>query len=187
MIIPFEMSQVGQVGITRWVVKGTLFWIVFMILYFAYKLIPCAPLGIICATTESNFQHYKAAYFSWIILSAIEYGVYRRMILARSSFIYSRIATASLLPWFIFLFWYLGPAVYGRMPSIPLEILYANIITVAVGFCGAIFEQGMLRISYPRELKTVILLLAVSSLLLYMVFTFDRLPWADVFIEPDWR
>jgi hypothetical protein len=73
------------------------------------------------------------------------------------------------------------------MPSIPLEILYANIITLTVGCCGAIFEQGISRITFSRELKTVILLLTIASLLLYMIFTFVKLPWADVFIEPDWR
>jgi len=61
------------------------------------------------------------------------------------------------------------------------------IITLIVGFFGAIFEQGLSRISYPRELRTIILILTFASLLLYMVFTFVKLPWADVFIEPDWR
>lgn len=76
---------------------------------------------------------------------------------------------------------------YGKMPSIKLEILYANIITLLVGFTGAIFEQGLSRISYFRELKAVILILCISSVMLYMIFTFVNLPWADVFVEPDWR
>jgi hypothetical protein len=83
--------------------------------------------------------------------------------------------------------WYLGPAIYGKMPNIPLEIVYANIITLIAGIFGAIFEQGLSRISYFRELKMTITILFVVSLILYIVFTYIKLPWADVFIEPDWR
>jgi hypothetical protein len=73
------------------------------------------------------------------------------------------------------------------MPNIPLEIVYANIITLIAGIFGAIFEQGLSRISYFRELKMTITILFVVSLILYIVFTYIKLPWADVFIEPDWR
>jgi hypothetical protein len=83
--------------------------------------------------------------------------------------------------------WYLGPAVYGKMPSIFFEILYANIITLIVGIFGAIFEKGLSKIDYFRELKVLIIILFVTSLILYIVFTYIKLPWADVFIEPQWR
>jgi hypothetical protein len=36
-------------------------------------------------------------------------------------------------------------------------------------------------------LKIILLILFLSSLVIYMVFTFGNLPWADVFIEPDWK
>jgi hypothetical protein len=47
------MIQTEQAGFARWIVKGSLFWIVFMILYFAYKLFPHPPLGSVCATTDA--------------------------------------------------------------------------------------------------------------------------------------
>jgi hypothetical protein len=167
--------------------KGLFFWGIFLILYFAYKYFPFAPLKIICGIAESNFQHYKAGFFSWIIISLLEYGLLREKVGDIEPFFYSRIGTATIIPWFIFVLWYLGPAVYGKMPNITLEIAYANIITLTAGIFGAVFEQGMARINYFRELKIVILILCLSSVLLYMVFTFIKLPWADVFIEPDWR
>jgi hypothetical protein len=73
------------------------------------------------------------------------------------------------------------------MPSIPLEILYANIMTVIVGAFGVIFERGLAQIKYPSDLKLVLWTLFLASLALYLIFTFVKLPWADVFIEPDWR
>jgi hypothetical protein len=181
------VNLTGKTRIGRWYLKGWLYWIIFLLLYFAYKFIPFAPLKVICGTTESNFQHYKASFFSWIILSLGEYFWMQRSIQDRQVFFYSRIATATILPWFVFILWYLGVAICGRLPSIPLEILYANIITIIVGIFATIFERGIARVSYPRELKIILIVLFVSSLVLYLVFTFGQLPWADVFIEPAWR
>ena len=178
----FSKINLGKLYIKVW-----LYWVVFLLLYFAYKFIPFPPLKFICAVSESNFQHYKASFFSWIILSLLEYIFLRRGIQNRQAFIYSRLATATLLPWFVFILWYLGIALFGRMPTIPVEILYANIVTIIVGIVANIFEKGLYRLTYPGELKTIILLLFLTSLLLYTIFTFGELPWADVFIEPDWK
>ena len=168
-------------------IKGMAFWVIFLALYFIYKFMPCDFLKLICGITESNFQHYKAAFFSWIILSLLEFAIYRKRITDTGTFFWSRTGTACILPWFVFLMWYLGPAVYGKMPSIFFEILYANIITLIVGIFGAIFEKGLSKIDYFRELKVLIIILFVTSLILYIVFTYIKLPWADVFIEPQWR
>lgn len=181
------MNQTSKILKGHWYSKGWLYWMVFLMMYFAYKFCPCEPLKVICGITESNFQHYKASFFSWIIVSLGEFLWIRPRILDRQVFLYSRMATATILPWFVFILWYLGVALFGRLPSIPLEIAYANIITIIVGIFGVIFEQGVSRIAYTRELKAIILVMFVSSLLIYLIFTFGKLPWADVFIEPDWK
>lgn len=167
-------------------VKMALFWIVFMCLYFAYKLFPFFPLSLISSVNESNFQHYKSTFFAFLILNLIEYLLFRRQIKNLSSFLGSRGLATILAPWVVFLLWYVGPAVYGQMPSIPLEILYANGITLLVGFCVAILETGFAHIPFTRPMLAVMVALFLISLLLYFRFTFE-LPWADVFVEPHWR
>jgi len=179
--------MIAKTGMSQWYIKGWIYWIIFLILYFSYKLFPSAPLKIICSITESNFQHYKASFFSWILISLGEYILFRRKIQDQQSFIFSRMATATILPWFVFILWYLGVAIFGRLPTIPLEIVYANIITILVGIFAAIFERGVSHIGFNRELRTIILILFLASLVLYAVFTFGKLPWADVFITPDWK
>ena len=166
--------------------KSLAFWLVFMILYGAYKFFPVFPLSLICCVTESNFQHYKAGFFSYLIVSLIEYGWCRRKISDRDSFLYSRIAATIFLPWIIFLLWYIAPALIVRWPNNVYEIVYANIIVLIVGVFTVILEAGLERIPYERSIKTVLIVLFLVSILLYIVFTF-RLPWADVFVEPDWR
>jgi len=157
-----------------------------MLLYFAYRFIPVFPLSLICSTTESNFQHYKSTFVAFLILNIIEFFVYRREIAGAKNYAISRLAATTFAPWIVFILWYIAPAVYGKMPMIPLEILYANMITLLVGYFVATLEQGLAQIRYSKSLTVVILTLFVVSILLYISFTF-RLPWADVFVEPDWR
>jgi len=167
-------------------VKMVLFWSIFMLLYFAYRFFPVFPLSLICSTAESNFQHYKSTFVAFLILNLIEFFVYHRQIVSRKNYALSRLAATTFAPWIVFILWYIAPAVYGKMPTIPLEILYANIITLLVGYFVATLEQGLAQIHYSKSLTAVILTLFVVSILLYVSFTF-RLPWADVFVEPDWR
>ena len=94
---------------------------------------------------------------------------------------------ALFIPWVVFLLWYIAPAVYGQFPNQSGEIIYANVITILALVCAVILEAGFLRIPISRNLKIVIWGLLLVSLMLYMVFTFSHLPWADVFIEPNWK
>lgn len=177
------MAQPFQPGLLK---KSLIYWAIFMVLYFAYKFAPNPILAVFCGISESNFQHYKATFFTWIILSLVEFGLQRGQVGNRDTYFYSRLGTATLLPWFVFVIWYLGPALYGKMPTIPLEILYANLVTLVVGGFGVIFERGLAQIHYFKELKFVFWTLFLSSLLLYLIFTFGKQPWADVFVVPHW-
>jgi hypothetical protein len=167
-------------------IKMVLFWAIFMLLYFAYRFFPVFPLSLICSVTESNFQHYKSTFFAFLILNGIEYFIYRRQIVDWKGYSLSRLAATTFAPWVVFLLWYVSPAVHGRLPTIPVEIVYANLITLMVGYFVAILEEGLVQINYSKNLTFVVLILFVVSILLYVSFTF-RLPWADVFVEPDWR
>ncbi len=166
--------------------KMLVFWAVFMLMYGVYRFLPVFPLSLICAINESNYQHYKAGFFAWIIASLIEYVVMRRRLVGREQFAYSRLAAATFLPWFIFVVWYTVPALYGRWSQVAFEILYANIVTLIVGLFVAVFEQAFAQACLTRGLKAVIVILALLALLEYQIFTV-RLPWADVFVEPNWR
>jgi hypothetical protein len=166
--------------------KALAFWGVFLTLYAVYKFFPIFPLSLICGVTESNFQHYKAGFFSYLIVNLVEYAWNHRKITDRESFIFSRLSATIFLPWIIFLLWYIAPALIGRWPNNVLEIVYANVITFVVGLFTVILESGLESVPYNRSLKVVLVTLFLASIMIYIVFTF-RLPWADVFVEPDWR
>jgi hypothetical protein len=168
--------------------KVFFFWAIFLILYGAYKFFPVFPLSIICGTDESLFQHLKVTFFTLLILNGIEYLIFRKQISNPSEFWYVRLLVATFSPWMVFLLWYLSPAIYGaRMPSTSLEIVYSNVITILVGFYTVTFERNFGQTKFSPMLKFITISLLCISILLYMIFTFSHLPWADVFIEATWN
>lgn len=167
--------------------KKTLgFWLVFMAMYGLYRFFPVFPLSIICGTTESVFQHFKAAFFAYLITAGLEYWINHKRITGREAFLYSRLQSALFIPWLVFLIWYIAPA-FGLRFSVPLEIVWANFSLLLVVVCVLIFERGWETAALNRAQKTVIWALIVLSSALFVRFTFGPLPWADVFVAPDWR
>ena len=166
--------------------KTLAFYGVFMTLYVAYKFLPVFPVNLISGVTESNFQHYKEGFYSYLIVNLVEYLVHRKQVQDRVSYVYSRLFATIILPWVIFLLWYIAPAVVGRWPNNVYEIVYANVITLLVGAVTVLLERSLETATYQRAQKTVLIILFLASILLYFVFTY-QLPWADVFVEPNWR
>lgn len=171
---------------THLIGKTLLFWLVFLIIMFLYRVFPFFPFSMISGTSESNFQHYKMGFFAYLITSGIEYWLFRKKIAARQSFLYSRLTSVLFLPWIIFLVWYIAAAVVGQMP-VTLEIIWANLVVLLVGLFSVTLERGWEKAVFPRSSRIVIWVLLFLSIALFLRFTFGPLPWADVFVEPDWR
>ncbi|RPI82383.1 MAG: hypothetical protein EHM41_18495 [Chloroflexi bacterium] len=167
-------------------VKTLLFWLVFLAIMLLYRFFPVFPFSIISCTNESNYQHYKLGFFAYLITCGIEYLMYRKRIIDRQSFLYSRLAVSLFLPWIIFLVWYIAPAAVGQMP-VPLEIVWANLAVLLVGLCAVSLETGWVTAVFTRPSRIVIWVLLFLTIALFLRFTFGPLPWADVFLEPDWR
>jgi len=120
-------------------------------------------------------------------VDGIEWLVYRKRITDGQAFWYGRLLAAVFAPWMIFLIWYLSPALYGQFPATWMEIVYANLVTIVATLITLTLERGFLGMTFTRDLKIVVWVLIGVSVLLYQVFTFSHLPWADVFVEPQWR
>lgn len=159
------------------------FWAGFLVLHYAYEFVPILPLKLISGTNESFFQHAKIAFFSYLATSGVEFLVRRRSIESRERFLFSRLFAAILVPWVVFLTWYAAAAFYGQLPTVFLEILYANLALLAAGACILVAEQGLEGMSYGRGLKIVLLVLFFLSVLYTVIFTF-RVPWTDFFADP---
>ncbi len=173
------MKLIGK----RYYLKLLGFWAGFLILHYSYDFLPILPIKFISGINESFFQHIKIVFFAYIIVNLVEYLTRRKDIENRENFILTRLFSTTILPWFVFIIWFIAPAYYGPIGNVAFEILYANIALLLSGFCALVLEQTMDGIPYQNLSKVVIIALFVISMSLYIIFTF-KLPWADVFADP---
>jgi hypothetical protein len=159
------------------------YWAGFLILHYSYDFLPILPIKIISGINESFFQHIKVGFFAFLIVNLIEYFIRRKDIENMESFIFTRVFSTTILPWFIFIIWFIAPAYYGPINNVAIEILYANIALILSGICILAIEQTMESATFQALSKVVIISLFFVSISLYIIFTFN-LPWADVFAVP---
>lgn len=140
-------------------------------------------MGLVSAVHEAVFQHMKGALYAYLFVSAIEVAVVRPR---SQGLIMSRLLAAVLFPWLIFLAWYIAPAVYGPMPTILLEIIYANVVLILAIVAFFVMERDLARVSYSRGFGDVVVAPFLVLILLFTTFSF-RTPWAELFaVPPGW-
>lgn len=159
------------------------FWVSFMVLHYAYEFVPISALRWLGAVDESFFQHAKIAFFGYLIVNLVEYGWRGRRAPNRDAFAYARLLSTTLLPWFVFILWFTGPAYLGPIPNVAAEILFANVALLLAGLCTLIVEERLQGLTYDAPLKAVIVALFVIAASLFVIFTY-RMPWHDVFADP---
>jgi hypothetical protein len=165
------------------IVKVLIFWGLFLILHFAYDWMQNPIIAVFSGINESFLQHAKIGFISYSIASLIEFFVYGKKTEQPRAFFYSRVFTSMILPWVMFAVYYIAPAFYGRpMPTIPLEIIYANIVLLIIGVILALFELDLEKISFSRFNRIILLILWALCLVEMVLFTF-QLPWVDFFRE----
>ena len=161
-------------------IKSIIFLIIFSILHFGYDLTHWSFLKPFCGVDESVFQHLKMAFWAYFFSSIIEYFVLKK----KSGFWYSRLLSTIILPWFIFLIWYLVPAFFGKLTSSTIDLIWAIFTSYASAVIAGIFEKNLEKTSLDLSFKIVIFTLFIISAILYILFTF-KLPWIDLFVNPE--
>jgi hypothetical protein len=164
--------------------KAFLYTVIFSILHFGYELTEWRFLVPFCGINESVFQHLKMAFWAYLITSAIEYRVFREAIKEKEEFLYTRLLSAINIPWFTLLMWYLVPALFGRIKSLPLEVTWALFSTYFSAVAVIIIEKAQNVILANKGIKVVILLFTFIAAFLFIWFTY-KLPWIDLFIDPN--
>jgi hypothetical protein len=165
--------------------KVFLFWALFLILHYLYEWFPFAPFKLVSGVSEAPFQHFKIAFYAYLLVSLVELAYFWRKWENHHSAIHTRLLSTMLSPWAIFLFWFFAAAVYGRLPNIPVEVIYANLALVLTGAVVVALERSLDGVAYTQAARWAIMGLFLASLVLFIAFS-EALPWTDVFTEPAW-
>ncbi len=166
-------------------VKALLFLAAFSLLHFGYEITGWTFLTPFCGVNESVFQHLKMAFWGYILLSAFEYLALKRRIKENlTGFLYSRMLSTIMIPWVIFITWYLLPALYGRAKSLIVDLSWAVAITYISALSTAQIESEVEKIEFSRGTRAIIAALLVVLGFLFTLFTY-KLPWIDLFVNPE--
>lgn len=165
--------------------KAFLFLVSFSVFHFGYELTEWGFLKPFCGVNESVFQHLKMAFWGYILLTGIEYLLLKKNVRDKiRNFLFSRLLSAVIVPWIIVLTWYLLPAFYGRPAPLCLDLTWAIPITYLSGFFVIQIEKETERIQFNLFTKIIIAILCIISAFLFILFTY-KLPWIDLFIDPE--
>ncbi len=171
-------------------VRGLIYIPIFLMIHYSFKWFPKNKFfRIIGGTEESVWQHMKVGFYAYLFLITFEFNIFWKQIPDASTFWWPRLIGALLLPWFILVIWYTGPAVYsalaveGFISRMWLEILYANICVYLTILFITIFEGAFQGMQFSTAMKICLLILLFLLTMEFTTFSF-RKPWVDVITAP---
>jgi hypothetical protein len=156
--------------------KWLVVWGFFLLLHFAYEILPSKIILILGEQSEAVVTHMKMVMWAYLFASIVEFFLHRRTIESVSQFVYTRLVVAIVLPWLAITIWHTSIALGILLPEIPWEIVYANVTTALGIYVGLRLEEALDQIKYYRPaFKTVIIMMFLITLLTYISFSF-RVP-----------
>lgn len=161
--------------------------IAFLILHYSYDLFPCDLLKVFSGTSEAVFEHMKIAFYSYGVVSLIEFLVNRKKVEDSVNYGFSRLGGTVLYCWPMFVLFFTPPAIFGKYPNDFYEILSANIVLYLTSIIVIIIESQFEKVKQSKEFRWAIGLLFVFLVHLFTTYSFQS-PWFDVFaIPPGWE
>ena len=164
-------------------VRSLLLLAIFLGLHYAYKIFPSFILQIFSNINESVFQHMKVGFYSYIILSVIEFFVFKKKITDTTKFWFSRVFSLILYPWIMFMLFFFTRVVYPWQMHFIIEIISANIIVYTSVLMLGFIEIDIMKLEFGKRLRAILLILLALMVIEFTAFSF-YLPWHDVLTNP---
>ncbi len=162
--------------------KAIVYLLLFSLLHYLYEWIPNIVIALFSGTSESIYQHMKIGFYVYLLLSLIEFIVFRNQIEDRQKFLFSRLLSAFLVS-YMSMFFYLIGSMFGHITLVFLEVIYSISICFISIFPVLILERWYEKFDYNTNVKLIIIILIIISIIEFTVFTF-KLPWHDIFAIP---
>jgi hypothetical protein len=152
------------------------FWLAYIGLHFAYDFFPSPFLAVFSGTSEAVAQHIKISYFAYTFVSLGEYFVRRVKHEQRLQFLDSRLLGVLIVSLATFL-WYIVPAIRGAgMPTVGLEVIYANVTLLLIGFGTLLIERDLSGVQLSKAGRTALIIFYILLGVILVIGSF-RIPW----------
>lgn len=156
----------------------------FLLLHFLYDFIPHPVVGTFSGTSEAVFQHLKMGFYAYLaagLLESLLIRAYRPLLSPRVLF--PMLGTAVLVPWMLFLLYYLLPAFVGDVENMVFHVIYSIIITYIAGVFAVIARDELATARLSLGFRVVILILSAATLVIVLAFN-SQAPPLDLFELP---
>ena len=164
-------------------VRSLLYLAIFIGMHYLYKFFPSIISQIFSGINESIFQHMKVGFYSYLILSIIEFFVFKKKITDKTKFLFSRVFSMILYPFLIFLLFLFTRVVYPWQMPFVIEIISAQtVVYISVLILGFI-ELDIVKLEFGKRLKVILLILLLLFIIEFTAFSF-YLPWHDILANP---
>lgn len=171
----------------RILLKALFTQIVFLILHYSYDFFPNPIIALFSGISEAVFQHMKIGFYSYGLVSLVEFILNRDKASDLANYGFARIAGSVYYCWPMFILFFTPPAFYGQYSTILAEIISANIILYLTSVVVIILENQFQSTNQSREFRWTVIILFFLLVSLFTIFSF-RNPWFDVFaIPPGWE
>lgn len=164
-------------------VRSLLFLAIFIGLHYMYDFFPNVIFQIFSGIDESVFQHMKDGFYSYIILSVIEFFVFKKKITDTTKFLFCRVFSLILYPWIIFLLFFFTRVVYPWQMYFVIEIISAQIVVYISILILGFIELDLMKLEFGKRLRVLLLILLALLIIEFTAFSF-YLPWHDVLTNP---
>ena len=148
-------------------------WGTFLLLHFSYDTFPSLLFRLLGEDHEATFFHMKMLFVAYVAVSAVELVIRRKSLRSIDTFIYSRALIAVAYPWLTITMWFTAEALGFKIPLIPWEIIYANVLTVLGIYLALRMEELFVDTEFRPALKAMILLLFAAAVLSYAAFSLE--------------
>jgi hypothetical protein len=148
-------------------------WVGFLLLHFSYKTFPGLFFQILAENHEATYFHMKMLFFAYVLISLGELIARRKSLRSVGTFLYSRALIAVLYPWATITLWFSAEALGIRIPVIPWEIIYANILTVFGIYLALRLEEVFETVDFRPAFKAMVVLLFATAVLSYVAFSIN--------------
>jgi len=163
--------------------RSLLFLVIFIGMHYAYKFFPNVIVLLFSPLNEAVFQHMKTGFYTYIILTVIEFFIFKKKITNNTQFLFSHVFSMVLYPFLIFLFFLFTRVVYPWQMHFVVEIISAQIVVyISVLFLGFL-EVEITKLEFGKRLRVLLLILVVLLIIEFTAFSF-YLPWHDVLANP---
>jgi len=163
--------------------RSLLFLAIFTGMHYAYKFFPNVVVLLFSPLNEAVFQHMKTGFYTYIILTVIEFFIFKKKITNNTQFLFSRVFSMVLYPFLIFLFFLFTRVVYPWQMHFVVEIVSAQIVVyISVLFLGFL-EVEIAKLEFGKRLRVLLLILLVLLIIEFTAFSF-YLPWHDILANP---